>query len=56
MVKLVVVFLLAMLAVFMVAYFGAVNKSRSTFWKYVGIGFALVIGALAMLTGIVVLF
>jgi hypothetical protein len=55
-VKLLVAFLLAMLVVFVVAYFGAVNKSRSTFWKYVGIGTALAIGALALLTGLVVLF
>ena len=56
MVKLLVAFLLAMLVVFVVAYFGAVNKSRSTFWKYVGIGTALAVGALALLTGLVVLF
>ena len=56
MAKLVFVFVLAMLLVFVVAYFGAVNKSRSTFWKYVGIGTALAIGAFAVLTGVVVLF
>jgi hypothetical protein len=55
-IKIVVAFLLAMLVVFVVAYFGAVNKSRSTFWKYVGIGAALAIGALALLTSLVVLF
>jgi hypothetical protein len=55
-VKLLAVFLLAMLVVFVVAYFGAVNKSRSTFWKYVGIGTALAIGALALLSFAVILF